>query len=92
MRPIGSGLPLCAKKNELKSIREEMERSVTINRMQTIEQSLVALVANRMVSFKEALSATLLPGEMKLLMDKLGISEDGEIMEAGVVDSEGIIF
>jgi len=79
-------------KNELKSIREEMERSVTINRMQTIEQSLVALVANKMVSFKEALNATLLPGEMKLLMDKMGISEDGEIMEAGVVEHEGIIF
>lgn len=79
-------------KNELKAIREEMERSVTINRMQTIEQSLVALVANKMVSFKEALSATLLPGEMKLLMDKLGISEDGDIMEAGVIEHEGIIF
>jgi Tfp pilus assembly ATPase PilU len=69
-----------------------MERSVTINRMQTIEQSLVALVANKMVSFKEALNATLLPGEMKLLMDKLGISEEGEIMEAGVLEHEGIIF
>jgi len=79
-------------KNELKSIREEMERSVTINRMQTIEQSLVALVANKMVSFKDALGATLLPGEMKLLMDKLGISEEGEIMEAEVLDHEGIIF
>ena len=71
-------------KNELKSIREEMERSVTINRMQTIEQSLVALIANKMISFKEALNATLLPGEMKLLMDRLGISEDGDIMEAGL--------
>jgi len=79
-------------KNELKSIREEMERSVTINRMQTIEQSLVALVANKMVSFKDALGATLLPGEMKLLMDKLGISEEGEIMEAEVLEHEGIIF
>lgn len=79
-------------KNELKSIREEMERSVTINRMQTIEQSLVALIANKMISFKEALNATLLPGEMKLLMDKLGISEDGDIMEAGSGEHEGIIF
>ena len=79
-------------KNELKSIREEMERSVTINRMQTIEQSLVALIANKMISFKEALNATLLPGEMKLLMDKLGISEDGDIMEAGLGEHEGIIF
>jgi len=79
-------------KNELKSIREEMERSVTINRMQTLEQSLVALIANKMVSFKEALNATLLPGEMKLLMDKLGISDDGEIMEAEVLEHEGIIF
>jgi twitching motility protein PilT len=79
-------------KNELQSIRDEMERSVTINRMQTIEQSLVALVANKMVSFKEALNATLLPGEMKLLMDKLGISEEGDIMEAEVLEHEGIIF
>jgi len=79
-------------KNELKSIREEMERSVTINRMQSIEQSLVALIANKMISFKEALSATLLPGELKLLMDKMGISEDGDIMEAGLGEHEGSIF
>jgi len=69
-----------------------MERSVTINRMQTLEQSLVALIANRMITFKEALNATLLPGEMRLLMDKLGIGEDGEILEAGLIEDEGIIF
>jgi len=79
-------------KNELKSIREEMERSVTINRMQTIEQSLVALIANKMVSFKESVNATLLPGEMKLLMDKLGINETGDIMEAGLAEHEGIVL
>jgi twitching motility protein PilT len=79
-------------KNELKSIREEMERSVTINRMQTLEQSLVALIANKMISFKDALNATLLPGEMRLLMDKVGIGEDGEILEAGMIDDEGIVL
>lgn len=79
-------------KNELKEIREEMEKSVSVYRMQSLEQSLVALLANKKITYKDARNVTLLPGEMKLLMDKLGINENGDIMEKGVIKDEGIAF
>ena len=79
-------------KNETREIREEIERSVTVHKMQSIEQSLIALIANKMISFKEALNITLLPGEMKLMMDRLGIDETGNIKEKGAISNEGIIF
>ncbi|MEI6126079.1 MAG: PilT/PilU family type 4a pilus ATPase [Pseudomonadota bacterium] len=79
-------------KNETREIREEMERSVTVHKMQSIEQSLIALIANKVISFKEALNITLLPGEMKLMMDRLGIDENGDIREKGVIRHEGILF
>jgi len=70
-------------KNEIKSIREEMEISVTLHRMQTFEQSLIALLVNKKISYKDAASLSLMPGEMKLAMDKLGINENGDILEKG---------
>lgn len=79
-------------KNEMKEIREELERSVAVYKMQTIEQSLIALLANKKIAYKDALEVTLLPGEMKLMMDKLGINEDGNILQKGVVQDEGITF
>jgi twitching motility protein PilT len=79
-------------KNEMREIREEMERSVTVYRMQSIEQSLIALIANKVITYKDAINITLLPGEMKLMMDKLGIDEQGEIRIKGVIQDEGIIF
>lgn len=79
-------------KNELREIREEMERSVSVQRMQSLEQSLIALIANKMITFKEALNVTLLPGELKLQLDKLGINEEGDVMDRGEISHEGIIF
>lgn len=79
-------------KNELRAIREEMERSVAVHRMQSIEQSLIALIANKIITYQEALNITLLPGEMKLAMDKMGIDENGDIRTKGVIKDEGIIF
>lgn len=79
-------------KNEIRQIREEIERSVTLYRMQTFEQSLIALIANKRISYQEALNATLLPGEMKLAMDQLGIDENGDINIQGVISNEGITF
>ncbi len=80
--------------NEIKDIREEMERSVSVHRMQTLEQSLVALIANNIIGYKDAASITPFPGEMKLAMDQMGISEYGGILEnkGGKDDGEGIIF
>jgi len=65
--------------NEINDIRNEIENSVSLHRMQTIEQSLIALIANKKVSYADALRTTLLPSEFKLEMDKMGISENGDI-------------
>jgi twitching motility protein PilT len=77
---------------KIREIRDEMERSVTVHRMQSFEQSLVALIANQQISYKEALSSTLLPGELKLMLDRLGINEEGNIEQRGLVVNEGISF
>jgi Tfp pilus assembly pilus retraction ATPase PilT len=78
--------------NKLREIRDEIERSVTVHRMQSFEQSLVALIANQQISYKDALASTLLPGELKLMMDKLGIDEEGNFQQRGLVIDEGISF
>ena len=65
--------------NELQDIRKEIENSVILHKMQTIEQSLIALIANKKISYEAAIHASLLPGELKLEMDQLGISEKGDI-------------
>ena len=79
-------------KNELAYIREEIERSVLVDRMQSLEQSLIALIANKMITYKEACNITVQPGEMKLLMDRLGINENGDILQKGVIGDEGILL
>ncbi len=65
--------------NELHDIRKELEDSVVLHKMQTIEQSLIALIANKKIRYEDAIHASLLPGELKLIMDQLGISEKGDI-------------
>jgi twitching motility protein PilT len=65
-------------KNELKDIRGEIENSVTIHRMQSLEQSLVALIANKMVTYEDALKLALVPNEMTLMMDQMGINKTGD--------------
>ncbi len=79
-------------KNELGSIREEMERSVNVDRMQSFEQSLIALVTNKLISYKESMNYAIQPSEMKLTMDRLGIDENGDILRKGAIKDEGIIF
>jgi len=79
-------------KNEMREIREEIEHSVTVHRMQSFEQSLIALIANKVINYQDALSATLMPGEMKLAMDQLGIDEHGDIHLQGDISDAGIIF
>jgi twitching motility protein PilT len=65
--------------NELQDVRKEIEDSVVLHKMQTIEQSLIALIANKKIRYEDAIHASLLPGELKLIMDQLGISEKGDI-------------
>jgi Tfp pilus assembly pilus retraction ATPase PilT len=78
--------------DKIREIRDEVERSVSVHRMQSFEQSLVALIANKRVAFKDALTYTLLPGELKLMMDKLGINENGDFALTGRFGDEGISF
>jgi twitching motility protein PilT len=61
-------------KNQLREIREEMEKSVSLHRMQSLEQSLIALIANKIINREDALMVTLMPEEMKLSMEQLGIA------------------
>ena len=79
------------RENQLELITEEMERSVTVHRMQSFEQSLIALLANRRITYAEAVHYSMRPPEMKLMMDKLGIAESGEILSRGVIRDEGIL-
>jgi twitching motility protein PilT len=66
-------------KNQLKDIRDEIEKSVTLYGMQSLDQSLIALIANKIITYEDALAVTLMPEEMKLTMDQLGIDESGEM-------------
>jgi twitching motility protein PilT len=68
-------------KNQLREIREEMEKTVSLYGMQSLEQSLIALIANKMITREDALMVTLLPEELKLTMDQLGITASGELRQ-----------
>jgi twitching motility protein PilT len=68
-------------KNQLQEIRDEMEKSVSLYRMQSLEQSLIALIANKMITGEDALPVTLMPEELKLTMDQLGITATGELRQ-----------
>ena len=68
-------------KNQLREIREEMEKSVSLYRMQSLEQSLISLIANKMISSDDAFMVTLMPEDMKLTMDQLGITAAGELRQ-----------
>jgi len=63
------------RKGEIKAIPEIVARSVDFYRMQTMDQSLIALIANRVISVKEGLAASQNPDELKLSITKLGIEE-----------------
>ena len=63
--------------NQYKDILEQIEISVVHYGMQSLEQSLLALLANRMITLDEARNATLRHGELDLMREQLGISEEG---------------
>ena len=64
--------------NRIGEILEEIESSVTFFRMQSLEQSLVALVTNKMITIEAAEMHSNRLGELKLLLNKLGIQKDGD--------------
>jgi twitching motility protein PilT len=61
---------------EIKSIPDIIARSVDYYRMQTMDQSLIALIANRVVNVKEGLAVSQNPDDLKLSLTKLGIVQD----------------
>jgi twitching motility protein PilT len=68
----------------LDTLEEEMENSVTYEQMQTMNQSLAALVLNDVISRDEALRASTNPGDLDLLLRKfLYASEQGDGAEGG---------
>jgi len=55
----------------LEALEEEIESSVSYYRMQSMNQSLAALVANRKVALETALAVSTNPGDLDLILRKL---------------------
>ena len=56
---------------EVKEITEEMENSVSYYRMQTMNQSLIALLAHDTISYQQAIDASLDPDDLSLTLRKM---------------------
>jgi hypothetical protein len=72
----------------LESLEEEIEGSVSYYKMQSMNQSLAALVVNRIIKLDTALAASTNPGDLDLILRKLlyasenpGIAEGNEMAE-----------
>jgi twitching motility protein PilT len=72
----------------LEALEEELENSVTYHKMQSMNQSLAALVVNRQVSLEAALATSTNPGDLDLILRKLlyaagakDAQEDGAVAE-----------
>jgi twitching motility protein PilT len=63
--------------SQYKDILEQIEKSVIHYGMQSLEQSLLALLANKMITYNEAKSCTLRQDELTLMRDQMGIAEEG---------------
>jgi twitching motility protein PilT len=68
--------------NQVGEIMEEIESSVTYFRMQSLEQSLFALIVNKMIGIEAAESRCNRLGALKLLLNKFGIQKDGHDLKA----------
>ena len=64
------------RKGDIKGIPEIIGRSVDYYRMQTMDQSLLALIANRVISEKEGIAASQQPDELQLSITKMGFHQD----------------
>jgi twitching motility protein PilT len=61
------------RKGEINQIPDLITRSVEYYRMQTIDQSLIALIANRVIKLQDGLSVSQNPEELQLTINKLGL-------------------
>ncbi len=67
--------------NRIGEIMDEIEGSVTYFRMQSLEQSLFALIANKMISIEVAGTLANRPGELKRMLNKFDIQKDGDVLK-----------
>lgn len=58
-------------RGEIKEIHEEMEKSVSYFRMQTMNQSLIALLANGVITYQTAMEISSDPDDLSLKLRKL---------------------
>jgi len=65
-------IPTLIQRNELREIKEVIEKSVTYYRMQSMNQSLAALIANGMITQTEAQKNSERPKELELILNNLG--------------------
>ncbi len=56
---------------EIKEILEEMENSVSFYRMQSMNQSLIALLAHNEITYEQAIEASLEPDDLSLKLRKM---------------------
>jgi twitching motility protein PilT len=56
---------------EVKEVAEEMENSVSYYRMQTMNQSLIALLAHDVITYEQAVRASLDPDDLSLKLRKM---------------------
>jgi len=64
--------------NRIGDIMDEIENSVTYFRMQSMEQSLFALIANKIISIEDAETRSNRLSALKLLLNKFGIQKNGD--------------
>lgn len=73
-------------KGEFSSIYKAIEESVHYYKMQTMEQSLLALVVNGIISMDDALSSSNNPNALRGLFHEFGLKKEGEEKEKIVIE------
>jgi len=73
--------------NEIKEIHEELENSVAYYHMQTMNQSLIALLAHDMIDYDTALQASLDPEDLSLKLRKMFPSIEEKFREGVMAPS-----
>ncbi len=72
---------------EIKEISEEMEKSVNYYKMQTMNQSLISLLANDVISYNEAVRASWDPEDLSLKLRKMFPSIEDQFREGNMAPS-----
>jgi len=72
---------------EIKEITEEMENSVSYYRMQTMNQSLIALLAHNTITYEQAVDASLEPEDLSLRLRKMFPSIEERFREGEMAPS-----